>query len=88
MHTRLQKSIDDMTFDELDALREELNLPQVVVCQRGDLNTATYSRWRRWARGEPKGSAPTRRSINVIRDVLKIEASRRLSFSDGSASLG
>ena len=85
MHTIMQKPIDDMSFDELDALRAELRIAQVVLCQRGDLNPTTYSRWRRWLRGDPGGTPPTRRSTKVVRDVLKAEMIRRISHPANQA---
>jgi hypothetical protein len=72
----LPGSVDEMNFAELDALREELRLSQAVVCQRGQLNISSYSRWKKWLRGEPGGGVPTRRSLKAVRDVLKEEVAR------------
>lgn len=69
--------IDAMTFEQLDALRECLQLPQIKLCQRGDLNPTTYTRWLRWARGEPNGSRPHPRSLKAVREVLKSELTER-----------
>lgn len=76
MHEHSPKSIDRMTFAELDALREQIDLPQVQLCQRGEFNPATYARWRRWLRGEG-GSKPLPRSVKAVREVLKAEMERR-----------
>lgn len=78
--------IDDLTFDELDRLRDELGVAQVKLCQRADLNPATYMRWRKWARGEPGGSEPRSRSLKAVRDVLKEEIERRQSRLDHERS--
>jgi hypothetical protein len=86
MHIPMQKTIDDMAFDELDALRIQLRLSQAVVCQLGEFNPTTYGRWRRWARGEPNMSGPNRRSIKMLREILRKEASRHLQIADGSHS--
>ncbi len=77
MHVSTQMPIDEMTFPELDALRGELRLPQTKLCQRIDLNPATYTRWRRWARGMPGGAKPQSRSLNAVREALKRECERR-----------
>jgi transposase-like protein len=69
--------IDDLAFDELDRLRDDLGVPQIKVCQRADLNPATYMRWRKWARGEEGGSEPRSRSLNAVRSVLREEIERR-----------
>ncbi len=87
--TQTQLSVDEMNFAELDALREELRLSQANVCQRGQLNVASYTRWKRWLRGEPGGGVPTRRSLKAVRDVLKEElnrlARRQLPASSGQS---
>jgi len=75
--TALAAHIDDLSFDELDRLRSDLQIRQVKLCQRADLNPATYMRWRRWARGEPGGSEPRSRSLRAVRDVLRDEIARR-----------
>lgn len=85
MHIPMQKTIDDMAFDELDALRVQLRLPQAAVCQAAYFNTNTYGRWRRWARGEPNFSGPSRRSLKQLREVLRREVARRVSLGDGDA---
>ncbi|WP_424956373.1 hypothetical protein [Hyphomicrobium sp. 1Nfss2.1] len=85
--THLPVSVDEMNFAELDALREELRLTQAMVCERGQLNISSYTRWKRWLRGEPGGGVPTRRSLKTVRDVLKEElgriARRQLPAADG-----
>jgi hypothetical protein len=83
MHISMQKPIDDMSFDELDALRVQLRLPQAAVCQLADFNPTTYGRWRRWARGEPNVNGPSRRSIKLLREILRREAARHLVLTDG-----
>jgi len=86
MHIIMRKSIDDMAFDELDALRAQLRLPQTTVCELGEFNPASYGRWRRWARGEPNVSGPSRRSIKMLREILRTEVARQLEIADGSRS--
>jgi transposase-like protein len=78
--------IDDLTFDELDRLRDDLGVAQVKLCQRADLNPATYMRWRKWVRGEPGGSEPRSRSLKAVRDVLRDEVERRRSRLDQERS--
>lgn len=73
MHVNLRPPVESMTFPELDLLREQLRLSQAKLCQRCDLNPGTYMRWRRWARGEPKGARPTSRSLRSVREALKSE---------------
>lgn len=86
MQIRMQKTIDDMAFDELDALRIQLRLPQTAVCQAGYFNANTYSRWRRWARGEPNFNGPSRRSLKMLREILRRETARHMGLADGNGS--
>lgn len=82
----MQKTIDDMAFDELDALRIQLRLSQTAVCQAGYFNANTYNRWRRWARGEPNFNGPNRRSLKTLREVLRREAALHTGLADGNGS--
>ncbi|MGL4396634.1 MAG: hypothetical protein ACRCS9_08860 [Hyphomicrobium sp.] len=77
MHMLSTTHLDEMSFSELDALREQIDLPQIKLCQRGDINPATYTRWRRWARGEDGGSKPHPRSLSAVREVLRVELARQ-----------
>lgn len=80
MHSNLHKPIDEMSFEELDALREKLRVPQALVCQMSDISPTTYLRWRRWARGGENGSEPRRRTMKAFREALK----KRFPASAGS----
>lgn len=70
-------NIDEMDFPELDALREQIGLTQFAICARSEINPGTYTRWRRWLRGEAGGSRPHKRSLRAVRDVLRSELNRR-----------
>lgn len=69
-------AVDEMDFAELDRLRADLRLSQAQLCRRCDLNEATYTRWRRWLRGEPGCGPPRARSLRPVREVLKLELQR------------
>jgi transposase-like protein len=68
--------IEEMSFWQLDALREQLRLSQVRLCQRGDINPASYTKWRRWARGDTGGAEPRPRTLRAVREVLMAELVR------------
>jgi len=82
MHMLLPRALEEMSFAELDQLREEIDLSQAKLCQRGEINPASYSRWRRWVRGDEGGYKPHPRSLKAMRDVLRMEIERR-SPQDG-----
>lgn len=71
--------IDRMNLPELDMLRHQLRLSKKELCDLGDFDPSTYSRWMRHVNGRPGGSSPLPRSLRMIRQALKDEVSRRLS---------
>lgn len=77
MHSQTTIQLEDMSFEQLDALRERIDLPQAKLCQRGEINPTTYTRWRRWARGEEGGNKPHPRSLRAVREALRDELGRR-----------
>jgi DNA-binding transcriptional regulator YiaG len=85
MHEHPLVSIDHMSFAEIDALREELRLPQAQLCQKAEINPTTYMRWRQWAQGLG-GSCPQRRSLRAVREVLKAELARNHALCGRSAA--
>lgn len=70
--------IDRMDLPELDMLRHQLRLSKKQLCELGDFNPGTYTRWMRHVQGRPGGCSPMPRSLRMIRQALKDEVSRRL----------
>ena len=64
-------NVDAMNVLELDELRHTLRLSARQVCLRSGVNTATYQRWMRHARGQPGGSCPHPRTLAAVREALK-----------------
>ena len=60
-----------MDVVELDDLRHQLRISQRDLCARVALHPSTYSRWRKYLRGEPGGSMPQVRSLHALRAALK-----------------
>ena len=64
------------SFPELDALRGQLGISQAYLCRKAELNSSTYTRWRKWADGKG-GHCPQSGSLRNIRQVLQQELERR-----------
>ncbi len=77
MQMREQITIEDLPIDQLEALRCQLELPQVKLCAECDINPSTYQRWLKFVRGKPGGTKPQPRSLRAVREVLKSHLSRR-----------
>lgn len=80
--------IDDMSFAELDALRERLHISQAELCRAALLTPAAYTKWLRHLLGKPKGNPPQRRSLEALRSALKNQVSlitRQLPPSGGAS---
>jgi DNA-binding transcriptional regulator YiaG len=72
----LQAPLEQLPFQELDAIRRHLDMSQAELCRKACFSNNTYSKWRRWARGQG-GHMPGKRSLKAIRDVLAAELESR-----------
>lgn len=61
--------IERMSLVELDDLRHQLRLTKKALCEAGELDPSTYTRWMKHVRGQG-GCAPQPRSLKTIRNVL------------------
>lgn len=79
MQTHMHIDPTKASFPELDALRGLLGLSQSYICRRAEMSTSTYTRWRKWADGQPGGHCPRSGSLRNMRSVLKEELERQRS---------
>lgn len=69
-------SIEDMTFAELEQLRENLGISRERLCGKAEISPSTYKRWQHFLKGDGRGSCPRVVSLNAVRDVLRVECAR------------
>lgn len=67
----------NMTFADLDRLRESFGIAQKDICDRMNIAESSYSRWR-------SGGRIRRSSLTSLRDALREEIKLRLSLLDAA----